>query len=421
MDLRTSFAFYFVSLALYLVVLTSMALADKRVVGTRWLAYSVLIEMIKIGLQGMAGSVPHMLSTMVANELNLIAYFTMYMGLRWFVQREPLRSRTGPIALLVLMAVYCGMFLLHIPYAFQVMGAGVLWLCWFTVRMMARQQEERFRLASGITAVLVLVHMGLLLYRMALAAEVYRTAKSWAPPTTDPRWSYSMLFMVMLANCLLILYVWFAAAEMYSAVEATAGIDALTGCLNRRALMKIAAQEVSRSLRTEMPLTVVAIDLDHFKQVNDTYGHASGDAVLCSVVALLKQRLRSVDVVARTGGEEFLLLLPDTDAISGAKVVDGLCHAIEGMRVEYDGRTIASTVSAGVTQSLPRGDSWTAMVNRSDRALYLAKHAGRNRVMLDEQVAKLPRCSVGVRAEIEGDVPMIQNGSALQLIRKRLG
>ena len=421
MDLKTSFAFYFVSLALYLVVLTSMALADKRVVGTRWLAYSVLIEMIKIGLQGMSGSVPRVISTMVGNELNLVAYFTMYMGLRWFVQREPLRSRTGPIALLVLMTVYCGMYLLHIPYAFQVMGVGVLWLCWSTVRMVARQQEERFRLASGITAVLLLVHMGLLLYRMALAAELYHAGKIWMPSTTDPRWSYSMMFIVMLANCLLILYVWFAAAEMYSAVEATAGIDALTGCLNRRALMKVAAQEVSRSLRTEMPLTVVAMDLDHFKQVNDTYGHAGGDAVLCSVVALLKHRLRSVDVVARTGGEEFLLLLPDTDAVGGAKVVDGLRHAIEAMRVVYEGRSIACTVSAGVSQSLRRGDSWTAMVSRSDRALYLAKHAGRNRVILDDLVAKLPRRAVGVRTEIEGDVTVAQNGSALTLIRKRLG
>ncbi len=421
MDLRTSFVFYFVSLTLYLVVLTSMALADKRVVGTRWLAYSLLIEMIKIGLQAMAGSVPRVLSTMVANELNLVAYFTMYMGMRWFIRREPLRSRRGPIVLLVAMAVYCGMFLLHIPYAFHVMGVVVLWLCWSTVQMMARQQEERFRLASGITAVLLLVHMGLLLYRMALATEVYHAGKNWAPQSTDPRWSYSMMFIVMLANCLLILYVWFAAAEMYSAVEATAGIDALTGCLNRRALMKIASQEVSRSLRTQMPLTVVSMDLDHFKQVNDTYGHAGGDAVLCAVVALLKNRLRGVDVVARAGGEEFLLLLPDTDAISGAKVVDGLLHAVAAMRVEFDGRTIASTVSAGVTQSLPRGDSWTAMLNRSDRALYMAKHAGRNRVILDELVAKLPRRAVGVRAEIQGDTSVPNDGTTMRIIRKRLG
>jgi len=418
MDLKTSFAFYFVSLALYLVVLSSMALADKRVIGARWLAYSVLVEMIKIGLQAMSGSIPRLLSTMVANELNLAAFFTMYMGFRWFVQRERLESRSGPIVLMILMSVYCGMFVLHVPYAFHLVGAVVVWLCGSTLRLMVRQREERFRVPAGITAVLMLVQMILVLYRMVLSTEVYRHGPDWhSAPATDPRWTYSMMMIVMLANCLLIMYVWFAAAEMYSAVEATAGLDALTGCLNRRSLMKVAAHEMARSERTGMPLTVVAIDLDHFKQVNDSYGHAGGDAVLCSVVTLLRDRLRSVDVVARTGGEEFLVLLPDTDAVSGMKVVEGLRQAVAAMRVEYESSVIAVTASAGVTQSLPKNDSWTAMANRADRAMYAAKGAGRNRVVLDEVAAKLPRRPVTVQE----DEATTNHGAALRLVRGRLG
>ena len=227
---------------------------------------------------------------------------------------------------------------------------------------------------------------------------------------------------------MLIMYVWFAAAEMYSAVEATAGIDALTGCLNRRALMKLAAHEIARSERSGMPLTVVAIDLDHFKSVNDTYGHAGGDATLCAVVALLQNRLRSVDVVARMGGEEFLLLLPDTDAVSGAKVVDGLRQAIEAMALDFEGRVIRTTMSAGVTQGLSRNDSWTAMMNRADRALYAAKSAGRNKVAVDELAMKLPRRAMGVRdagarraAGAGRTMPVDRSGSAMRLIRKRLG
>ena len=104
-------------MALYVCVLTAMALADKRVIGTRWLAYSVLVEMIKTVLQLLGPSIPRLISTMVANELNIIAFFAMYMGLRWFVQRDPMPSRAGPTAMLVLMAVYCWMFVRHIPYA----------------------------------------------------------------------------------------------------------------------------------------------------------------------------------------------------------------------------------------------------------------------------------------------------------------
>ncbi len=186
--------------------------------------------------------------------------------------------------------------------------------------------------------------------------------------------------------------------------------------------MKLASHEVMRSERTGMPLTVVAIDLDYFKAVNDTFGHSAGDAVLCSLVTLLKDRLRAMDVVARTGGEEFLLLLPDTDAMSGAKVVDGLRQAVQAMSVTYEGREIVVTISAGVTQSLPKGDTWTAMSNRADRALYAAKGSGRNLVTLDEHVAKLPRRAVGVRPEesiVKVETKVRTEESALRLIRRR--
>jgi diguanylate cyclase (GGDEF)-like protein len=171
----------------------------------------------------------------------------------------------------------------------------------------------------------------------------------------------------------------------------------------------------------------VVLDLDHFKLVNDTYGHAAGDAVLCALVVLLQSRLRSVDVVARIGGEEFLLLLPDTDAISGAKVVDGLRQAVETMEVEFEGHMVRTAISAGVTQGLPRNDTWTAMMNRADRALYQAKSGGRNRVAVDELAMRLPRRALGVRdpepetLEAAPIRPADRAGSAIRLIRKRLG
>jgi diguanylate cyclase (GGDEF)-like protein len=426
MDLKTSFIFYFISMALYVIVLTAVALVDKRVIGTRWLAYSVLLEMVKTALQMSAGSLPRLLSTMVSNELNIAAFFTMYMGLRWFVQREPLRRRVWPMLMLALMAAYCAMFVLRIRYASLLISGMVLWICAALVLMLWKQHEERFRIPARITSAMIMVLMGVVVYRAMLAIEAYQRA-DWRVPPGDARWNDSMLALVMIANCLLIMYVWFAAAEMYSAVEATAGIDALTGCLNRRALMKLAAHEVARSERSGLPLTVVVLDLDHFKLVNDTYGHAAGDATLCALVTLLQQRLRSVDVVARIGGEEFLLLLPDTDTVSGAKVVDGLRQAVETMQVEFEGHVIQTTISAGMTQGLPRNDTWTAMMNRADHALYQAKSNGRNRVVVDELAMRLPHRALGVR-DPEPEAPESahiqttdRSGSAIRLIWKRLG
>jgi diguanylate cyclase (GGDEF)-like protein len=426
MDLKTSFVFYFISMALYVSVLTAMALVDKRVVGTRWLAYSMLVEMLKTVLQMMGPSIPRLLSTMLANELNILAFFTMYVGLRWFVQRQSPLSRGWLLAMLALMAAYSGMFVLHIRYSSLLVTAAELWSCGAIVQMLLRQREERFKLPATITSAMMLILMGVVSYRGTLAVETYQQA-DWGIPVGDPRWDNSMLALVMLAHCLLIMSVWFAAAEMYSAVEATAGIDALTGCLNRRALMKLAAHEVARSERSGLPLTVAVLDLDHFKLVNDTYGHATGDAVLCALVEVLQNRLRSVDVVARMGGEEFLLLLPDTDAISGAKVVDGLRQAVEGMQVESEGHTVRTTISAGLTQGLPRNNTWADMMTRADHALYEAKSAGRNRVVVDELAMRLPRRAIGVRSEehpveVADEIRLTDRpGSAIRLIRKRLG
>jgi diguanylate cyclase (GGDEF)-like protein len=427
MDLKTSFVFYLVSMALYVSVLTAMALVDKRVIGTRWLAYSVLTEMVKTVLQMLAPSIPRLFSTMVASELNVLAFFTMYIGLRWFVERQTLRSKVWPAAMLVLMAVYCAMFVLHIRYASLLITAMVLWCCGAIVRMLLKQHEDRFRLPAVITSMMLAIIMGVVIYRGTLAIEAYQKT-DWRMPAGDPRWDNSMLALVMLAHCLLIMSVWFAAAEMYSAVEATAGIDALTGCLNRRALMKLAAHEVARSERSGMPLTIAILDLDHFKQVNDTYGHAAGDDVLCALVVLLQNRLRSVDVVARIGGEEFLLLLPDTDVVNGARVVEGLLQAVAAMQVGSEGQLIKTTVSAGITQGLPRSDSWPAMMNRADRALYEAKKTGRNRVVVDELAMRLPRRALGARSTDHKEIPEDSQArlaglteSAIRLIWKRLG
>jgi len=130
------------------------------------------------------------------------------------------------------------------------------------------------------------------------------------------------------------------------------------------------------------------IDLDHFKSINDTYGHPAGDAVLCAFVDLARDHLRSCDVIARTGGEEFVLLLPNMNAAEAAQVADRLRHSFEQMRVHYDGRMIVATASFGVTER-QRGESLAMMMKRADALLYRAKSEGRNRVVLED--AALPK------------------------------
>jgi diguanylate cyclase (GGDEF)-like protein len=164
-------------------------------------------------------------------------------------------------------------------------------------------------------------------------------------------------------------------------LEREAWTDALTGCHNRRWLDARLPRLVERHRRASSPLCVLALDIDYFKRVNDTYGHAAGDAVLASVGRTILTGLRPTDLGARYGGEEFVIALPDTP-------LDGALVAADRLRMRLgahpiplgDGRTLpAVTASIGVAELAPDEES-AALVARADAALYRAKANGRNRV-----------------------------------------
>ncbi len=156
--------------------------------------------------------------------------------------------------------------------------------------------------------------------------------------------------------------------------------DSLTGLLNRRAFMAALAGELTRSQRLNSPLTVLMIDIDHFKQINDSQGHPAGDAVLVHLSALLQEQLRSIDKLGRIGGEEFAIMLVDTPADAAGIVVGRLLEAIRNRPAEHpeSHRPIAFTASIGCTERHPDDDELTSL-SRADRALYAAKQDGRNR------------------------------------------
>ncbi|MFC2993615.1 sensor domain-containing diguanylate cyclase [Halomonas tibetensis] len=157
--------------------------------------------------------------------------------------------------------------------------------------------------------------------------------------------------------------------------------DELTGLYNRRHLLARMEEEIARYARHGTPFSVVMIDLDHFKLVNDSHGHAAGDAVLQGLAALFKERLRDSDVAGRSGGEEFLLLLPGTDEAGARAIAETLRKAFSQMRFD-DGKasTFTVTLSAGVAEMRHRKERLQHLWARADGALYLAKAQGRNQV-----------------------------------------
>lgn len=156
--------------------------------------------------------------------------------------------------------------------------------------------------------------------------------------------------------------------------------DGLTGLLKHTKIKELLAQEVSRSKRENTPLSFVMIDIDHFKEVNDQYGHMAGDHVIKSLARLLRQRLRKSDHIGRYGGEEFALILPGSGATTSMKVVNKLRTSLEELRFLHGEQAFSVTFSAGIATSPPY-EGAEELNQAADDALYKAKHHGRNRAV----------------------------------------
>lgn len=168
-------------------------------------------------------------------------------------------------------------------------------------------------------------------------------------------------------------------AEAERALQRVADTDVLTGLLNRRAMSGLAGAEAARGQRQHHPPSFVLADIDYFKRINDKHGHASGDQVLREVARRIAASLREYDRIARWGGEEFLLLLPETTAPQAAQIAERLRLSIAASPIEIEGHAIPVTLTFGAAM-LGAAEGWEETLERADKALYRGKAGGRNRV-----------------------------------------
>jgi two-component system cell cycle response regulator len=164
--------------------------------------------------------------------------------------------------------------------------------------------------------------------------------------------------------------------------------DGLTGLYNRHFLNNHLTNMVRQALSDGKNLSVMIMDMDHFKMVNDTYGHDIGDRVLKQLAQIILKTSRATDLVARFGGEEFVILMPETDDNAALNGANRVREAVESTPfvIDNEGGTIQKTISIGVANIHPDGDSAESIMKRADEALYSAKHGGRNQVKIAKQM-----------------------------------
>jgi diguanylate cyclase (GGDEF)-like protein len=172
-------------------------------------------------------------------------------------------------------------------------------------------------------------------------------------------------------------------ARLFAEVQQLASTDGLTGLFNRRHFFELARREFAVADRQRVPLGAIMLDIDHFKQINDRYGHAAGDAVIAAVGRRLVHTARRADLVGRYGGEEFVIL--QTGDADLAAFAERLRRAVADAPIDTPAGPLSVTASAGVAVRTPGDADPSALLSRADRALYRAKKAGRNRVAIAEQ------------------------------------
>jgi len=170
---------------------------------------------------------------------------------------------------------------------------------------------------------------------------------------------------------------WFLVAELQGELDRRARTDPLTGALNRRSMEEAALRETARSLRYSHALSMIVLDIDNFKYLNDTRGHAAGDCALQALVHHLNCMLRQQDSLARMGGEEFAILLPDTSDSAAFTIAERVRQVVADLEMPFETGPIRMTVCAGVAQLNP-ACNWEEMMRRADGAMYAAKRRGRN-------------------------------------------
>lgn len=161
--------------------------------------------------------------------------------------------------------------------------------------------------------------------------------------------------------------------------------DVLTFLPNRRKIIVDLQEEVIRSARYGTPLSISIVDIDHFKNINDSFGHAVGDEVLRTISARLREQIRHPDTIGRYGGEEFLIVLPNSEVKAAVEQATRLCHHVRTLQIESNSHLLSVTISVGMAQYKTGRENWEQLLHRADMALYQAKNNGRDRWAVAEE------------------------------------
>lgn len=367
--------------ALVTGVLSAVWLFNRRIPGLRLWAQALCCATVFCVNLLLRDHVPLPLSVVLAQSSIALTAYLCLLGAREYMGKAPLGHGVAALALGLLLAT--ALFFTLVKPNVQVrivltgLVPGVIFIAaaHTLARGGFRKVPARYLFAAtvGVHGAFLLVRP--LLFKLAAPAEGAQPEAGMVAALSQFVVLESTLAVVLVAFGALMLTNEFITNELRHLAE----VDPLTNVFNRRAFLTLLDKAISNAQRTQTTLPVLVMDLDHFKKVNDSWGHRAGDDVLRHFVMLAQRCLRKEDVMGRLGGEEFAIFLPNAGAGGAIAVAERLRAMVEAHPVVTEQRSIALTVSVGVTLCAGSESAGTAL-QRADEAMYLAKERGRNRV-----------------------------------------
>ena len=348
----------------------------------RWWILGTLAHPLGFLLIGLRSQIPDWLSTVASNTLIALAFAAFAISLRVFngspQRRARLYALVGATLLLAAWYTYADR-----DEALRIGTVSMLYalLLGSSARSIYRRGQVPTVIAH-ITGTMFLLGTAVMAWRgmvyMFVPAAIPASAFV-ATPLQIAAYAAGGLLPVVSTIGFLLMCTEFNQQELARA----ASLDYLTGICNRRAIEDLASRSIAAARRHGVPMAMMIIDVDHFKRINDEFGHQAGDAALIETVTRIRDSLRSEDLVGRLGGEEFVAVMPSTDAASALAAAERMRCAFAEKAMHIGERELLITVSIGVAVLDAQDQAYSQLLRRSDRAMYAAKTAGRNKVMLD--------------------------------------
>ncbi len=378
-----------VQLVCFAVVFLCMVLQSPRDNRLRWLLCNYVLGAIGAVFAWKALHPPALPAYLLGFEIPQLRYACLHLAVVSFVQRG---KRTRWLSLLLPLAclpVYLlgnGTAVQMQQYNALALGLAIqtIWTAW----LLLQSREEMTRWPRSLMGGFLVLYAAMEAARIAVTLHTGHSPAQAAPLLDE----FSIDMFVVASTLTPLAFIWMMNSRLLADLKTQIVLDPLTGLLNRRGFQAVFERVLARYETTGENFALAVADLDHFKSINDTYGHVEGDAVLCATADLLRRNLRSTDFIGRLGGEEFVILLCDAQPDEALELIERTRQALAQSAIPIDGGLIQVTASFGLTTPTVGGClTLTRLLHEADSAMYEAKAQGRNRTRVQDHVFVAPQ------------------------------